>query len=131
MFGIDTNILVRYLTQDDPNQAKRVNKLFDIAVKNREKIHIDIVVLCELVWVLREAYGFNKKTVVLTIEQILSAAQFSIQDRDIISQALEIYSQNNGDFADYLIGLKNRIRDCNITVTFDKALKNNPLFSLL
>ena len=131
MTGLDTNVLVRYLTQDEPSQAKRANRLVADAEVGREKLHIDVVVLCELVWVLRGAYGFEKSTVCAVLDKILDAALFSMDDRDIVREAAAAYRTGKGDLADYLLGSRNRTAGCRATVTFDRALKGSDLFVLL
>jgi predicted nucleic-acid-binding protein len=131
VIGLDTNVLVRYLAQDDPGQAKKANALVAAAEAKREKLHLDVVVLCEVVWVLRGAYDFDKDTVCGVIEKILAAAQFSIDDRDRVREALARYRAEGGDFADYVLGLRNRAAGCSVTATFDRALKGSPLFRLL
>ncbi len=131
MIGLDTNVLVRYLTQDAPGQAEKANALVAAAEAKREKLHLDVVVLCELVWVLRGAYDLDKDAVCGALEKILAAAQFSINDRDHVREALAQYRAGGGDFADYLLGSRNRSAGCNATVTFDRALKGSPLFRLL
>jgi len=131
MTGLDTNVLVRYLTQDDLAQARKANSLIDGAVGKGERLHLDVVVLCELVWVLRGAYDFGKETVAEAVEKILDAAQFSVEDRDLLREALEAYRAGRGDFADYVLGLRNRKAGCSATVTFDRALKKNELFTVL
>jgi predicted nucleic-acid-binding protein len=131
MIGLDTNVLVRYLTQDDPGQAKKANALIAAAGAKRAKLHLDVVVLCEVVWVLRGAYDFDKATVCGVIEKILAAAQFSIDDRDRAREALDKYRAEGGDFADYMLGSRNRAAGCGVTATFDRALKGCSLFRLL
>jgi len=74
VIGLDTNVLVRYLTEDDPPQAKRANALISGAVTRREQCVIGPVVLCELVWVLRDAYGTSKADVVTTFDRHLKGA---------------------------------------------------------
>ena len=131
MTGLDTNVLVRYLAQDDPAQARKANSLIDGAVGKGEPLHLDVVVLCELVWVLRGAYRFGKQTVGDALERILDAAQFSVEDRDLVREALEAYRAGQGDFADYVLGLRNRQAGCSATATFDRALKKSELFTVL
>jgi len=131
MTGLDTNVLVRYLTQDDLAQARKANALIDGAVGKGEGLHLDVIVLCELVWVLRGAYDFAKETVGEAVEKILDAAQFSVDDRDLLREALEAYRAGQGDFAEYVLGLRNRKAGCSATVTLDRALKKNGLFSVL
>jgi predicted nucleic-acid-binding protein len=131
MTGLDTNVLVRYLTQDDPVQARKANALIDGAVGKGERLHLDVVVLCELVWVLRGAYDFGRETVAGVVGKILDAAQFSVEDRDLLRQALEEYRAGPGDFADHVLGRRNRRAGCGATVTFDRALKKNERFAVL
>jgi predicted nucleic-acid-binding protein len=131
MTGLDTNVLVRYLTQDDPVQARKANALIDGAIGQGHRLHLDVVVLCEVVWVLRGAYEFDKATVAGAIENILDAAQFSIDDRDLLREALDAFRRGQGDFADYVLGLRNRKVGSAATATFDRALKKSVLFRLL
>jgi len=131
MTGLDTNVLVRYLAQDDLAQARKANSLIDAAVGKGERLHLDVVVLCELVWVLRGAYRFGKQTVTDAVGKILDAAQFSVEDRDLLREALDAYRAGQGDFADHVLALRNRKAGCSSTVTFDRALKRNGLFTVL
>jgi predicted nucleic-acid-binding protein len=131
VIGVDTNVLVRYLTQDDPAQAEAVDSLVSTSVKNAVRLHIDDVVLCELVWVLRGAYRFNKSTITSTIEKILDTTLFTFEDRDLLRRALVQYQDGTGDFADYVIGARNARSGCRVTATFDRALQGNDAFSLL
>jgi predicted nucleic-acid-binding protein len=89
------------------------------------------VVLCELAWVLRGAYGYDKPTVVDTLERILMTAQFDIGEKDLVRRALEDHRLGSGDFADYLIGHSNREDGCASTATFDRRLKSSALFRVL
>ncbi len=82
-------------------------------------------------WVLRGAYDLKKETVAGAIEKVLDAAQFSIEDRDLLREALEAYRTSQGDFADYVLGLRNRKAGCSATATFDRALRKSELFMLL
>ena len=131
MRGLDTNVLVRYLVQDDPVQSRRANATISDAVARGEQCSIDAVVLCELVWVLRDAYGFDKATVVATLAKLLDTAQLVVEQADVARQALDDYRRARGDFADYLIGWRNRRSGCVDTVTFDRALRGSRLFRVL
>ncbi|MBK5298543.1 MAG: type II toxin-antitoxin system VapC family toxin [Vicinamibacteria bacterium] len=131
MTGVDTNVLVRYLLQDDGPQARLANRFFDELVASGDRCAIGVVVLCELVWVLRGAYGVDRKAVVTTIDRLLSVGQIELIDRDIIVAALARYRRGPGDFADYVISESNRHAGCAATVTFDKKLQREPAFQLL
>jgi predicted nucleic-acid-binding protein len=131
VIGVDTNVLVRYLTQDDARQARAVNAFFSNAAERGETLHIADVVMCELVWVLRAAYGYDKGTIADAIEKMLNTALFAFDDRDLLRAALTDYRNGSGDFADYLIGHRNASVGCEHTVTFDKPLRTSALFTLL
>lgn len=131
MKGLDTNVLVRYLTQDDPRQSKRANALIESALSGDDGLHIDTLVLCELVWVLRAAYHLERATVAATLLQLIDAAQLSMGERDLAREAANRYRAGPGDFADYIIGLRNRAAGCETTLTFDRAHAKDELFSLL
>jgi predicted nucleic-acid-binding protein len=131
MIGLDTNVLVRYITQDDPRQARIAERAIEQAVANGEKVLIQPIILCELVWVLESAYGFAKNDITPVIEQIMHTAQFEIPDKDDIWQAIEDFSKGGADFADYLIGRANERDGAQTTLTFDKSLKDCQRFTVL
>ena len=123
MTGLDTNILVRYLTQDDAAQARRANTIVAESTGRGERCFIGSVVLCELTWVLREAYGHTKAELVKALELILATRQFEIGEKDLVRDALAAYREGRADFADYLIGASHRHAGCEETVTFDRRLQ--------
>lgn len=131
MTGLDTNVLVRYLTQDDPRQSRRANAIVAEAVASGERLFVGVVVLCELVWVLRGPYALDKAEVVASLERILATAQLEIDQKDLVRAALEDYRTGGGDFADYVIGRRGREAGCGQTATFDRWLKGNALFRVL
>jgi predicted nucleic-acid-binding protein len=129
--GLDTNVLVRYLTQDHAAQARRANEIVEGTSAAGLRLFISVVVLCELVWVLTGAYSFKKDRVVGTLEKILDTPQFEIGDRDIARRALDDYREGRGDFADYVIGRDGAAAGCDFTVTFDRRLKVSGLFRVI
>jgi predicted nucleic-acid-binding protein len=131
VIGLDTNILARYLTQDDPAQSRRANAVITEAGRRGDRCAVNTIVLCELVWVLRNAYGVDRDTVAATLEKILDTAQFVIEDKDLVRRALADYRHGPGDFSDYLIGWRNRHAGCSETATFDRALSRSELFRLV
>lgn len=131
MIGVDTNVLVRYLTQDDPAQARKVDVLVDSAVEEGTRLHVDDIVLCEIAWVLRAAYRLGKADVLEALEKIMSAATFSFDDRDLLRSTLVDYRDGDGDFSDYLIARRNARAGCESTATFDRALRDTASFVVL
>lgn len=122
MIGLDTNILVRYLTQDHPEQSERAGRLIETRCTRRARGWIALVVLCELVWVLRGAYRYDKVLIVAVLDQILATAELEVEDEDIATRALSYYRAGSADFADYLIACGNRMAGCDVTYSFDKRL---------
>ena len=131
MTGLDTNVLVRYLTQDEPAQARKAAAVIEQAVAKGEKLLIHPVVLCELVWVLETAYDYGRGDVATALDRILRTAQFDVSDKDTVWSAWADYCSGKGDFADYLIGRANRRFGAAHTATFDQALTGNRLFCVL
>jgi len=131
MKGLDTNVLVRYLTQDDAKQAAIATREIEAATEDGETLCIQPVVLCELVWVLDSAYGRPKSDILLALDHILRTAQFECADKDTVWQALADYRRGRGDFADYYLGRANAATGAVATLTFDKALKGCPQFRVL
>ncbi len=131
MNGLDTNVLVRYLTQDDPKQAALANRLIEEAAAKEEKILLHPLVFCELIWVLETAYGFLKTDILKVLEKILRTAEFEIWEKDLLWLALADYRSGKGDFSDYYLGRANERAGAKITLSFDTALKGEPRFQVL
>lgn len=131
MLGIDTNILVRYLTADDSSQLARVDELVDQAIADKERLYFSSVVLCETAWVLKSVYNYSKDEIAEAITQIVDTRQFSIEHRELVRQALQDYRKGKGGFSDHLIGQLHKAAGCRHSVTFDRALASSPQFRVL
>jgi predicted nucleic-acid-binding protein len=131
MIGLDTNVLVRYLVQDDPAQGRLATKVIATASRAGERLFLSTIVLCELVWVLESAYKYPKDTIDGTLEKILLTAQFEVEDKDAAWLALADYRASGIDFADALIGRRNLRSGCDATLTFDRSLKALDAFRVI
>lgn len=131
MKGLDTNVLVRYLVQDDPAQANRANRYIERHCTTDDRCLINNIVLCELVWVLESAYGYKKAIIAEALEKLFMTSGFEFEDKNLAWVAFNDYRIKNADFADCLIGRMNQGLGCDETVTFDKALKQLDGFKLL
>jgi predicted nucleic-acid-binding protein len=129
--GLDTNILVRYLTEDDPRQAAAAVKEIAEAGKKGEKLVVQPLVLCELAWVLESAYDVGKKELLDVFERILRTAQFEIPGKDVVWRSLADYRAGRGDFSDHLLGRLNEDEGASVTITFDRALRGTSRFHVL
>ncbi len=123
MTGLDTNVLVRYLTEDDPIQSKRAADLITTVTTRGGKCYVSALVLCETAWVLRGAYDVSKADLLMTFDQILATTQFVVGDKDLVRRALEAFRNGRADFADYIISAIHEDAGCDRTVTFDRRLR--------
>ena len=124
MLGIDTNVLVRFLVRDEQTQFEKARKLLKREVSSGRRVFINQLVLLEAEWVLRSRYGLTKTQMLETISGLLDAPDIQLEDEPAVEEALFIWRDANADFADCLIGARNRRLGCKATATFDtKALK--------
>ena len=124
-------MLVRYLVRDDPDQAAIVERLVTEVATAEETVHLDTIVLCETVWVLESGYGYAKAAIADALDKLLLTQQFEIEGRDDVWRALSRFKNGGADFADSLIGEKNRSNGCLSTCTFDQALQGEEGFEIL
>lgn len=122
MTGIDTNVLVRYIAQDDPHQAEAASEFIESTCTPEQPGYINHIVLCEIVWVLQRCYKVSSEEALRIIEQILRTEQFQVQSPEVVWQALREARSGRGDFADNMNLAINKEAGCEQTVTFDKAL---------
>ncbi len=131
MKGLDTNVLVRYLVQDDRAQGDRAARYIRESCTRDAPCYIAAIVLAELVWVLESAYGYEKPLIVEVLDRILAVSQFRIQDKDSVLAALGDFRTSRADYADCLLARVNRRAGCDHTVTFDRATRDLDGFRLL
>lgn len=131
MRALDTNVLVRYLAADDPQQTPVAVRLIENCLKNQEPLFLSVLVLCETVWVLDRAYKQAKADLLSTVEQVVDADLFVIEQRDAVRRSIEDWRKGKGDFSDYAIGNIARVAKCTDTATFDRKLKGSSGFTVL
>ena len=102
MPGLDTNVLVRWIVDDDPRQATRVQRLFEDAHEQRSPLFVPSTVMLELEWVLRSCYEFDKSAVLAAFNALLETQELEFQDEPALERALSFYRQSSADFADCL-----------------------------
>ncbi|MBN2356658.1 type II toxin-antitoxin system VapC family toxin [candidate division KSB1 bacterium] len=131
MYGLDTNVLVRYIVQDEPRQSRAATEFIERHLTVEKPGYINAVVLCELVWVLKRAYHYDKPLLSAIIQQILNTKELIIEHADRARQALDFYRHGEADFSDYYIAAINRSVGCRKTVTFDKLAATHSEFRLI
>jgi predicted nucleic-acid-binding protein len=119
MIGLDTNIVVRYLTHDDPEQARAANRVMN-SLSSDSPGFVTLVALAELGWVLKIAYGFGKKEIEQVLERLLRSEELVIERAEIALQALRTFRAGSADFADCLIERCGHAAQCKHTLTFDR-----------
>ncbi|MCF5665139.1 MULTISPECIES: PIN domain-containing protein [Pseudomonas fluorescens group] len=118
MIGLDTNVLVRYVTQDDPVQSAKASALIE-SLSTASPGFISMVSIVELVWVLQSCYQSAKRDVVTVLETLLRTRELTIEHAELIWQALRKFVANKADFADCLIERCAHAAGCEYTATFD------------
>jgi predicted nucleic-acid-binding protein len=97
---IDTNIFLRFLTNDDPGKAQCCEKLFKKTIKDEEQLFTSELVIAEIVWVLEFYYGLSKEEVKEKVEKILNTKNLFCPNRSILYESLALYLLKNIDFID-------------------------------
>ena len=128
MLGIDTNVLVRFLVRDDEAQFEKARKLIKREVAAGSGVLVNQLVLLETEWVLRSRYSLAKNLIIQAISSLLDASDVRIEDEPTDEEALFIWKDSAADFADCLIGAKNRRLGCRATATFDMKASKLPGF---
>lgn len=130
MIGIDTNVLLRCLAQDDPRQTAAATRFIE-SLRPDARGHIALLTVAELVWVLKRRCRATAAELAAAILQLLSDERFVVQDRHPLWLALDIVERSNADLADALIACVDLERGCSHTVTFDRAALRIPGMALL
>ncbi|HUO25534.1 MAG TPA: type II toxin-antitoxin system VapC family toxin [Candidatus Aquilonibacter sp.] len=119
MIGLDTNILVRYLTLDDATQAKLAARVFDSLTLDTRGF-VSLPVILELVCVLETSYELKKDRIIETIEALLATEELVLERSDTVRRAVHRFAMTHADFADCLIECNCNEAGCPYTLTFDR-----------
>jgi predicted nucleic-acid-binding protein len=131
MIGLDTNILVRHLVQDDPVQSPKATEFIEQRLTERDPGFVTTVVMAETAWVLERVYALADDEVAAAIERILQIEVLVVENESDIFTAMMAVREGRGSFADALIGAINAQAGCSRTVTFDRKALRLPGFELL
>jgi predicted nucleic-acid-binding protein len=130
MIGLDTNIVVRYFTHDDPKQTVAAQKLMD-SLSTEARGFLSLVVIVELVWVLQSAYRFPEDGIVNALDTLLRSKELLVERADVVWQALRMFRMGRAEFADCLIERCAHEAGCRHTVTFDRDAASSAGMKLL
>ena len=131
MIGLDTNILLRAVTQDDPAQTPLARALV-ASLDEASPGYVNTVVLVEFTWSLRTRHKYRRTAIIDAVEAMLQSAAFIVADRNAVNAALTRSRDDGLHFADALIGELNLVAGCRTTMTFDRqASKRGPFTELV
>jgi predicted nucleic-acid-binding protein len=131
MIGLDTNVILRYLLQDDPKQTPLANQILDQVLSEHNPGFITLVTVLELVWVLRSLLKQTPTEIATHIEHLLAADSLEVQNEQQVFEAVFALKRGTGEFEDALIGALNAWASCPYTLTFDKRALRMPYFQLI
>ena len=128
MIGIDTNVLVRYLAQDDPAQAAVATDLIEKRLSALNPGFISVVVMAETAWVLARSYRLRGDEIATAIERMLQSDWLIVENEQEVFAAMTAIKDGRGEFADALIVALGAAAGCSCTVTFDREALRLPGF---
>lgn len=130
MIGLDTNILVRYLAQDDPVQSPKATEILERRLTEENPGFIGIVAMAETVWVLERRYGLSDDEIAASVELMLESDVFVVENEREVFTAMIALKEGRGSFADALIGALGARAGCMTTLTFDRKALRLPGFEV-
>ena len=131
MRALDTNLLVRLLTNDDRRQAAKVEAWLRDHATARSPAYVDHVVLCELAWVLERSYGYAREEVALALAALVEHEQLKLESPALVREALALHAQGPADFSDYLLAVRARAAGFSPVLTLDRKAARTATHELL
>jgi len=131
MVGLDTNVILRYMLQDDPKQTPLANHIVDQVLSRENPGFITLVTVLEIVWVLRSLLKQTRTEIATHLENLLAADTFEVQNEQQVFEAVFALKRGTGEFEDALIGALNAWAGCPHTLTFDKKALRMPYFQVI
>ncbi|MFZ0732157.1 MAG: type II toxin-antitoxin system VapC family toxin [Candidatus Sulfotelmatobacter sp.] len=131
MIGLDTNVLIRYLTQDDSVQSARATEILERRLTAKTPGFVSVVAMVETVWVLDRAYGLTAQEIATAVERVLQVEVLAIENEQEVFTAMIALKQGRGSFTDALIAELGAQAGCTRTLTFDQKALRLPSFELV
>jgi predicted nucleic-acid-binding protein len=120
MMGLDTNVLLRYLAQDDPKQSPRATEIVERGLTEQEPGFVSLVTILEVVWVLKSLFKRSRQQIANDVEMLLAADTLEVQNEQEVYLAAVCLRNGVATFEDALIGSLSTWRGCSVTLTFDE-----------
>jgi predicted nucleic-acid-binding protein len=130
MIGLDTNILVRYLAQDDVLQSARATEIIEELTEVNPGF-ISIVAMVETSWVLDRRYGLSTREIATAIEHVLQTDVLIVENEQEVFTAMIALKEGRGSFADALVAALGFKAGCSRTLTFDQKAQRIDGFELV
>ncbi len=130
MIGLDTNVLVRYIMQDDPKQSPKATELIESLDADNPGF-VTVVSVIELYWVLTSCYDLTNEQVKQALEALLRTKQILVDRADQVLRALRVFGAGKADFADCLIERTAAGAGCSMTMTFDAGAAKHAGMALI
>ena len=130
MKGIDTNILIRFLTGDDELQAKIVYNICKKAESEKKELFVPLLVILELIWVLESVYEISRTEILDSISELILMPILKFEHQSALQQFTRSAQDNSYDLSDLLIANAAKAQGCETVITFDKKLSKSNLFEL-
>lgn len=102
MPALDTNVLARYVVQDDSGQLAAAKRLIHRCVAEGQTLFVPVTVTLKFEWVLRASFGYVKDDVLQALSNLFSAAELTFESERALEVALQLYREGSADFADCL-----------------------------
>jgi|SRR5580658_2716037 predicted nucleic-acid-binding protein len=131
MIGLDTNVILRYLLQDDPKQSRQVNQIIEKQLSQENRGFISLVTVLEIVWVLRSLLKQTPVQISAHLERLLAADTLEVQNEQQVYEAAFALKRGTGEFEDALLGALNAWAGCSVTLTFDRGASRLNYFQLI
>jgi predicted nucleic-acid-binding protein len=129
VIGLDTNILLRYVLQDEPTQSERAAEIIEGRISSENPGFVSVVTLAEMAWVLKSSYRFGNSAIAAVIERLLCLNAMVIECENEVYGAMVALREDRGSFADALIGALGARAGCLYTPTFDRGALRLPGFA--
>jgi predicted nucleic-acid-binding protein len=127
MIGLDTNILLRFVLDDDSVQSPKARAILQNLTPENQGV-VNSIVLAEFAWTLRKGHGYTKSEIVGAIRNMLRSRSYFFPDRNAIADALILCDEAGMSLTDALLGHINRAAGCLATLTFDQKAGKSDLF---
>jgi predicted nucleic-acid-binding protein len=131
VIGLDTNVIVRYLAQDDARQSAAAARFVERTLSADEPGYISLIVLVEVVWVLAASYGLDRARISAVLEALLTTQQLKVESAELVWRAMSQYATSKADFSDLLLAECATAAGCSKIVTFDRTAAASGALELL